>query len=215
MKYYLNGVSFDTYGVKVKTSQGMLDALELKTPLSLDWDGYHGMEVDLSAPRYGVRTITLECFSLAVDKSTSVQKLTEFFHELSKPGTHRLMIDTGESKPLVYEVYRQGSVKTERVWQGGVNVGVFTLELIEPNPIKKVYKHVRTTTANKTATLTITSEKEVAVFWGDGAKTEARGTDILLSHDYAKNGTYYIVIAGVIEEIGAITTNATLVWNLL
>lgn len=215
MKYYLNGVNFDTYGIKVKTSQGMLDALELKTPLSLDWDGYHGKQVDLSAPRYDVRTIRLECFSLAVDKSTSVQKLTEFFHELSKPGTHRLMIDTDESKPLVYEVYRQGSVKTERIWQGGVNIGVFTLELIEPDPIKKVYKHVRTSTANKTATLTITSEKEVTVFWGDGAKTEVRGTDILLSHDYTINGTYYIVIAGVIEELGTITTNTTLVWNLL
>lgn len=214
MKYYLNGVDFAQYGVYVSDSRGFLDALELKEPVALDWPDYHGQQVDLSAPRYRSRELILECFSTAISKSDSVQKLTEFFNELSKPGLHRLMVDTGEVKPLVYDVYRQGAVSVKKVWRGGVNIGQFTLTLIEPDPIKKVYKHIAATGAMQVS-FTLTSEKLVTIKWGDGTSTTGRGVDVLLSHDYANAGTYYPVISGVIDEISAITTNATLVWNSL
>lgn len=214
MKYYLNGVDFAQYGVYVSDSRGFLDALELKEPVALDWPDYHGQQVDLSAPRYRSRELILECFSTAISKSDSVQKLTEFFNELSKPGVHRLMVDTGEVKPLVYDVYRQGAVSVKKVWKGGVNIGQFNLTLIEPDPIKKVYKHIAATGAMQVS-FTLTSEKLVTIKWGDGTITTARGVDVLLSHDYANAGTYYPVISGVIDEISAITTNATLVWNSL
>lgn len=214
MKYYLNGVDFAQYGVYVSDSRGFLDALELKEPVALDWPDYHGQQVDLSAPRYQSRELVLECFSTAISKSDSVQKLTEFFNELSKPGLHRLMVDTGEVKPLVYDVYRQGAISVKKVWRGGVNIGQFNLTLIEPDPIKKVYKHIAATGAMQVS-FTLTSEKLVTIKWGDGTSTTGRGDNIALSHDYTNAGTYYPVISGVIDEISAITTNATLVWNSL
>jgi len=215
MRYFLNGIDFKDYGIYVKESRGILDGLELKEPLELNWPDHHGKVVDLSVIRYDVREITLECFSLAVDKSTSVQKMADFFNELAKAGTQRLMIDTGEVKPLVYEVYRKGAVSVTKHWQGAINVGSFTLKLTEPEPVKRVLKHIRTSTANKQVTVTFTSEKQLTFFWGDGAKSVGRGTNITLTHDYLINGTYYIIIAGVIDEISGQSTNASVIWNSL
>lgn len=215
MKYFLNGVDFKEYGIHVKSSRGILDALELKEPMELDWPDYHGKVVDLSSIRYDAREITLNCFSLAIDRTAAIQKLNEFFIELSKPGTHRLMISTGEAKPLVYEVYRQGGVSVNKNWRGSINIGEFTMQLIEPEPIKKVLKHQRTGTGNMQVSVTFSSEKQLSFFWGDGTRSVGRGENITLTHDYQENGSYYIIIAGVIDEISSLSTNAEVIWNLL
>ena len=171
MKYYLNGIDFATYGVRVSASSGAIDGLKLKEPKEMDWDGYHGKVVALSAPRYQHRELTLECFIVQPSKVDVIQKANDFMRELSKAGTQRLMIDTEEAKPLVYEVYQNGGFSIKKRWRSGQNVGEFTLKLIEPEPVKRVLKHIRTGDPTKTASVTLTSNKMVTIYWGDGTKT--------------------------------------------
>lgn len=68
----------------------------------------------------------------------------------------------------------------------------------------------------KTVSVTVTSVKPVTIYWGDGAVsydiTTASGAQ---SHTYAAAGTYYISIAGVIEDVTGVTTEATQIWTKL
>jgi hypothetical protein len=90
--------------------------------------------------------------------------------------------------------------------------GTFSLKLIEPDPVKRIIRHQRISEATKTLTVSLTSNKVVTVYWGDGKHTEAYG-NVTLSHNYDSNGIYYAIVAGVIEEITDFFTNGIVVWN--
>ncbi len=212
--YYLNGTNLKDFGVYVARGRGLIDGLNIKEPKEMDWDGYHGKVVDLSAPRYESREITLECFIAGVDKVDTIQKANQFFRELAKAGTQRLMIDTGEGKMLPYEVYQSGKVDINNRWTNGTNVGEFTLKLIEPEPVKRVLKFVVSDPATDKPSITLTSDKLVTMFWDDGTKETGSGT-VTWTHTYSEAGTYHIVLAGVIEEITGFSTNCEIVWNNL
>jgi hypothetical protein len=67
-------------------------------------------------------------------------------------------------------------------------------------------------------TMTVTSSKVLDIYWGDGTSTKnVYGTNRTLSHPYADGGAAerYIIIAGVIEDITAFTTNAAVIWSKL
>ena len=59
----------------------------------------------------------------------------------------------------------------------------------------------------------------VNIYWGDGEVTQDVYGDFTgdkaLTHRYAENGIYYVVIAGVVEEITDFATNGIIVWNKL
>lgn len=61
LDYYLNGVNFKDYDIRVSSSEGVLDLPKLKTPLSVDWPDYHGEIVDLDDKRVEARVIKLNC----------------------------------------------------------------------------------------------------------------------------------------------------------
>ncbi len=214
MRYFLNGTNFRDFGVYVSRSKGLIDGLKIKEPKEMDWDGYHGKVVDLSSPRYESREITLECFITGIDKVDTIQKANSFFRELAKAGTQRLMIDTGEGKMLVYEVYQSGKVEINNRWASGTNVWEFTLKLIEPEPVKRVLKFVVSDPLAEQPSITLTSEKLITIFWGDGTKETASGM-VTRTHTYSDAGTYHLVLAGVIEEITGFSTNCEVVWNNL
>ena len=222
-----------TYGVCVSKVSGIADALKVKDPLKVDWDGYHGEQVDLSRPRFEARDITLECFIKTTGgKIGFMQAVKEFFEQLTtkhegntlngangelvQSGLHRLMIDIHPTKPLVYEVYRNDLVEVDKEWNDAKMVGTFSLRLREPEPVKRVLKHLRTNEATKRIRITLTTQKLVNVYWGDGTTTQdVSGTGIELTHDYQANGEYFAVITGVIEDITDFDTNAIVVWNKL
>jgi hypothetical protein len=94
-------------------------------------------------------------------------------------------------------------------------VGTFTLKLQEPDPVKRIVKFTQTATAT-THTITLTSNKVVTVYWGDGTTTDdVYGSQVSVSHTYPANGEYFAVIAGVIEDITDFATNGETVWNKL
>ena len=215
LAYYINGTDLKDWGVYVSESKGVLDRPKLKTPPAVNWDDYHGQVVDLRDKRVEAREITLDCFMKATGKLDFAAKLNTFLDVFSKDGTQRLTVEIDPDKPLIYEVYNESGVSISKRWNDDLMVGSFSLKLKEPEPVKRILKFTRTNT-DATATITLTSNKTVTVYWGDGAKTEdVYGTNITISHTYGQFGNYFIVIAGVVEDITGFTSNGITVWNKL
>jgi hypothetical protein len=229
LTYLLDGVDFKDFGVFVSSSKGILDALKMKEPLRLEWDGYHGEAIDLTRPRMQARDITINCFiENAGGKITFVKAVKEFLEQFFTPhkqqegnatlvaaGLHRLTIDIHPTKALIYEVYMPDGAEIEKEWNDKKMVGTFTLKLREPEPVKRVLKHFRVNESSKTVTITLTSQKLVNIYWGDGTTTQDVYGTTTITHDYTENGEYYVVITGVIEDITSFSTNAIIVWNKL
>jgi hypothetical protein len=219
INYYINGVTFESLKVKVSNSDGIMDGLKLKNPAKMDWPDHHGVVIDLSAPRYESREITLDCFIESTTPTAFILAVQAFIAAFQKPGLQRLMIDINDGvstrKPLLYEVYLPDGVNISKVWNPEKNIGTFRIKLIEPEPVKRVYKFVATAGA-LSVTMTVTTVEPVNIYWGDGNNDldVVTGTG-QITHAFATAGTYYIVLTGIIENITGVTTTATLVWNKL
>ncbi|MDD1539396.1 galactose-binding protein [Riemerella anatipestifer] len=137
--YNLNGKYFKDFGVFISESKGLLDKPKLKSKRSYDWAEYHGKAVDLDKPKYDEREIELKGW---VEGETWPQMKTNFdtlLSELDKEGLQRLVIEY-LGNALVFDVYLSGGVELEKSFKEGKMVGVFTLKMKDPNPIKKVFK---------------------------------------------------------------------------
>ena len=231
LTYLLDGVDFKQYGVFVSASKGLLDGLKMKDPHKVEFDGYHGTAIDLSRPRFDEREITLECFiNTTGGKLEFVRKVKAFLDQFSArhtvpegatlsadlcpAGLHRLMVDIHPVKALVYEVYLPDATDVDKTWNDARMVGTFTLKLREPEPVKKVLKHIRTNSDNARTEFEITTNKLVNVYWGDGTTTQdVYGTNVAVAHTYAENGEYFIIITGVIEDVEAFSTHDIVIWD--
>ena len=211
--YTINGVDFKDYGVYVSDSEGVVSRPKLKEPLSLSWDNYHGVVVDLNHKFYEQREITLSCFIKANSKSEFAMKTAKFEQLFDASGTQRLVIDIHPTKPLIYEVYCKDEIAISKKWNDNLMVGTFKLKLIEPEPVKRILKHIRTGESTKTCSITLKTTKLVNIYWGDGTVDYDVSGDITKTHDYTENGDYYPVITGCIDEITEFSTNAIIVWN--
>jgi len=217
--YYINGIDFATYGVKVSGSTGLLSALKMKEPLKVTWPDQHGEVVDLVAPRYEAREITLECFIKAANSTAFILAVQTFLAAFQKTGMQRLMIDVDDAvetrKPLLFEVYLQEDFEVKKKWNATHMIGTFTLKLREPEPVKRVYKFVATAESLEVS-IELTSADPINIYFGDGSSqldvTTATG---VVTHSFGSAGTYYLVLTGVIESIINVTTTATLVWSRL
>lgn len=214
IKYLIDGVDLSTYGVFVSASKGILSRPKSKTAVKENWTAQHGATHDLSTRYVEERTITLDCFIKTTGgPSGFAQSMNNFLSIFSNAGTRRLSIVIDQDKPLVFEVYLDDSVDPDKIWESAAMVGTFRLILKEPSPVKRVLKFVRTS-GNQTATITVTSEKILTVYWGDGSVTDdVYGESQTITHTFTTNGTFFIIVAGVIEEIELFTTNATVVWE--
>lgn len=216
LSYILDGTDFKEWDIYVSESNGILDRPKLKSPLKVDWDDYHGEVIDLQNKRVEAREITLDCFMKANGKIDFATKLNNFLDVFSKNGTQRLMIDIHPTKPLVYEVYNESGVSVSKRWNDELMVGTFSLKLKEPNPVKRVVRHQRISEATKKLTITVTSNKALTIYWGDGKKDEdVYGENVTVDHEYTNEGIYYAIVAGVIEDITEFSTNGIIVWNKL
>jgi hypothetical protein len=227
LNFYINGRNFKEFGVVVKPNpRGVMSRLETKTKASYDWTEYHGRVVDLSDLRFEPRKIELDCYFKATGKDATIDNVMDLKQELSKSGTIRLMIELG-SKPFVYECYMQEEMEFDVLkWRDSQMFTEFTLKFIEPEPVKRVLLFTATN-SNKTASITLKPGSLINVYWGDGAvtndvyslynTTSGLETPNTITHTYAQNGPYYIVMSGAIEDIDQATFahNAVLVWSRL
>lgn len=217
--YKIDDVDLRDYNVYVSSSDGLLSRPKPKANTMVEWADYNGSVVDLSKRLYESREIELNCFIKADSQSEFVTKCNNFLSVFDKTDTRRLEVfvdDETTPKPLVFEVYLSDEVNISKKWNYSTMVGTFKLKLNEPEPIKKVLKFTRTSDANKTVSITLTSSKLLNIYWGDGSHTyDASGTNQTITHNYTSNGTYYILITGNIDEITSLTTTGVLVWNKL
>ena len=216
VEYFVGNRNFKEFGVHVSGSSGVIGMLERKEALTVDWDSYHGIVVDTKRPRYKERIITLDCFIEASSKTNFVEWVQLFMSQFQTPETQRLKIEyDGRTKPLFYEVFAQAGSDVDKNWtyDNDLMVGTFRLTLIEPEPVKRVLRHIGV--ANSTVSMTLSSHKLLNIFWGDGTSTKGVSGSKTITHDYVEAGEYDIVITGVIEDITSFTTNAIVVWNKL
>lgn len=212
--YLLDGVNFKEYGVFVSGSDGVMNRPKMKAPATLNWDNYHGESVDLLHKFYESREITLSCFVKAESKMDFIKKITTFEQQFDKKGTNRLVIDVHPMKPLIYEVYCKDAIEISKEWSDELMVGTFKLKLIEPEPVKRVLKHIRVNESTKACTITLTSTKYVNIYWGDGSVDyDISGDAVKITHNYDVNGDYFPVVTGCIDEISSFETNAIIVWE--
>lgn len=209
-QYFVNGVNFLNYFVYVSKSNGILDNLAMKEPLTVEWDDYHGEVIDLTAPRYEPRDIVLSCFIVGVGKDEFIDRVQAFINAFQRPNTQRLLIKAHSTKPIPYEVYMRESLAIDKKFNSGLNVGTFELRLREPSPVKRVLF-----ATSGTVNVSFSSNKQVDIFWGDGTKSVGLSGSVSTSHTYSGTGEYYIIIAGVIEDITGFSSNATVVWSKL
>ena len=115
---------------------------------------------------------------------------------------------------MVYEVYCKDAIEIQKEWSDDLMVGTFKLKLIEPEPVKRVLKHIRVNDATKACTITLTSSKYVNIYWGDGSVDyDISGDSFKITHNYDVNGDYFPVVTGCIDEISSFETNAIIVWE--
>lgn len=218
VEYYVNGINIKDFGVYVSDARGLAGRLARKEALTVDWETYHGIVRDRKRPRFKERNIELECFIEASSRFMYIEQLNRFFSLFDADGTQRLKVDyAGMEKPLVYEVVCNDEADPNKKW-GRYNdqtmVGTFVLKLVEDEPVKKVLRHIGE--ANSTSTITLTSTKMLNIYWGDGDHSyNVSGTNQTITHTYTDAGEYEIIIAGVIEDITAFSTNEIVIWDNL
>lgn len=203
VEYSLNGISFRANKIFIQESKGLLDKLKPKPRKAYDWAEQHGKTIDLSAPKYEERVITLKGWVQGDDWQEMKQNFDRLMSEFDKEGLARLIVNFG--KELVYDVYLADGVELEKKFDQGKQVGFFTLKMKEPRPVKKVLK-----LQGNTLTLSCVSMDWVNINI-DGENQTLKGNINLAKN--LPNGTHYIVISGNVEQINNLETNAEVIWN--
>ena len=192
----------------MKQGDGFFDALKMKEPFKVDWPDYHGEVLDLSDPRYEARTLTLECFIYAHTKEDFDEKIKRFLNKFYGANTKRFSLDAG-GLIYNYEIYMASESKVKKKFRSIDMVGEFTLELIEPQPIKRIIYFLRSA-GNTTVSVSLTSRKPLTIYWGDGTHLDNVIGTVTKTHTYSTDGAKYVIIAGVIEEVTNLSTNGIL-----
>lgn len=170
VRYSVNGKYFKDYGVYISSSDGLFDALKRKKVNTYDWAEYHGSSPDLSSPKFEQREISLKGFVSGTNWLDMKSKFDAIISEFQKAGTQRLLVEPFGLKPLPYEVCMIDDVNLNKTFKDGKMVGIFTLKLIEPNPLKIVLY-----TTESTLNLSYNSPQETEIFYGNGVKDVVSG----------------------------------------
>ena len=213
--YSIDGVDIKEYGVFVSGSEGVMNRPKIKRTQSASWDDYHGEDVDLKHIYYEPREITLHCFLSAASRVDFMSKVSRFEHLFDKKGLRRLTIDVHPTKPLIYNVYCRDEIVVAKEWSDRQMVGTIKLKLIEPHPVKRILKHIYSSSDTQDCRILLDTNKLINIDWGDGVIEEDVSGQMGKYHRYTRKGEYYIVITGCIDEIQSFNTNAIVVWDRL
>lgn len=215
VKFSINGLDFKSLGLTVGPNpKGLTDLLGKKESSSYDWPDQHGSQVSLTGRRYTPRQIELDCWYSAYGADAMLDTQMAILSEFKKPGTQRFMVQIA-TKPWVYEVVNEEGIDFSDVkWRSGKAFCKFTLRMVEYQPIKRVLAYTRVNSSTPAVSITVSTPDLLTIYWGDGGVTyNVTGDNLTVTHTYGSDGTFYPIIAGVIEDITAFSTNAVIVWN--
>lgn len=217
VQYIFDNTDLAGLGLIVKSSDGVLSQPDFKTPTSHDWKESHGTMVDLSARRLRDRTIKLVGYIVGDNPADLTNKVQQLFNVLSGNGMHMLrIIVPNANAPLFFQVYLQKKIDVKKQWKpNGPNVGELTIELTEPEPVKRVISFGASIT---TASIKMNTNGEaVNIRYSDGfAQLDAitSGTQTI-THRFSTTGEHFAIITGNIDAITDYTTNGQTTWSKL
>lgn len=201
--YSLNGRSFSNYEVYVSRSTNLVGILEPKSAITYDWPEFDGLHVDTEAKqRFKPRYITLECFIRGENWQEMIDDFNDLFSEFDKSGTQRLVVDPMGYRTLVYDVLLNGQAELVKQFNKGVMFGTFTLNLLEPQPIKTVIEYT-----GISFTIKYNSDTQTSVNI-DGSNRVFKGN---VNETFTLSaGKHYIVVVGDFETL---TSNGVKIWS--
>ena len=207
MTYKINGTDISTLGVIVTDFSGLFDALEAKSVKTYDVASQHGVMVRNDGIRYKERTITLELLVIADTAASVISTLEGLMLEHSRIRLERINEFDVKVWDCVYD--KEGS--REYYHENAERVNIV---LIEPAPIKKVYK----STGNFSITSAPTSgsiQQPLLISCGDYSLLENKraGTH---THTYTDGyDSHYVIVSGVLDEVTLSgLTNLTLLYSV-
>ncbi|MDR1346241.1 MAG: hypothetical protein LBK03_06030 [Bacteroidales bacterium] len=138
--YFIDEHKFRDCSVFVKSGGGLFDRPKLKKPLSHSWAEEHGESVDLELMVYEPRKLTLDCFFVDESAYDFMVRLPYFLGLFSKNRLLQLRVEVNGRMPLLYMVYPQEEISVIKRFRDGKMTGTFKLTLVEPEPVKRVYR---------------------------------------------------------------------------
>jgi len=205
MDYYIDNYNFKGFGIYVQESSGVVDLPKFKPPTETDWAEYHGVIIDSDkTPRTEARKIQLKCFLKAENQVDFLTKLSAFQSVFMTKGLKRLAIILTNEVGLFFDVYMSDGLQVTKRWSDSTMVGQFTVNLCEPEPIKKI---IRFDSQGSASTLSFKTSEAVSIYWGDGSAQQDLYGNVSLSHTYDEAGIYFAIIHGDIEELSEFSTN--------
>ncbi len=129
--YKFNSINFKTHGVSVSGSTGLL-GLPPKRIETFDIPGESGRAADLAHATFDVRTIELDCFIKAASAEALTSAFRAFVGIFDQTAVKTLSVNVG-NVTLSFLVYLNKVSALKKTFCDGVNVGTFTLTLIEPD----------------------------------------------------------------------------------
>lgn len=217
LAYSIDGVDLKDLRCFVEDARGLIGRPAMKAAKRYDWPDRHGVGVDLAQVVFEPRQIELDIWFRVNSKDEAVDKAMLIKEMVSKPGLRRFLFQAG-SRFIPYDVYFPEDFDFEiPLWvDGGALSAKFTLVMIEPQPVKRVLKFVKTGSGQETATITMTTNKELfSIYWGDGNVTHNVGAPTgpsTAQHTYTANGEYFITVAGAVEKLTTFDTNSVVLW---
>lgn len=222
INYYINGVDIRNFGVHVSAGKGLLSLPDRKEGISHSYDDEHGISVDVSAGYVKERKITLSCFTDKMSATDFISAVNAFKLYLIDAGIFQLKVDVGAGKPLVYMVYWSGKCDITAHYDGAKRVGTFDLQLVEPEPVKRVWM-IESTAVNQQIEIELTegqAGRHYSIYWGDGAVTRNITSGNAPTHTYTSAETYYILLTNADSSLttavsGDTHTEESELWNIL
>lgn len=133
--YKFNDTLFKDYGVYVSGSDGLLGTPRRKEPEKYEFPNENGYVVDLKNKVYQARTIKLNCFIKSLSSTDLIDKYNAFTKIIQDITTTKTLSVTVGNKGLTFLCYVSDISEMKKTFTNGINVGLFTLTFIEPEPI--------------------------------------------------------------------------------
>ncbi|MDE5530430.1 hypothetical protein KRE43_12865 [Elizabethkingia meningoseptica] len=174
--YSLNGKQFRQNKIFISGGfRTLFSELKLRETKGYTWKNMNGIKTDPSEkPVFEPREITLSGWVEGDSWKQMKENFNAVMIDLTKAGTQRLICDAYGKKTIVCDVkLKDGFPLLEGKTIDGKNIGVFTLKLVEENPIKKILY-----TESSNLQLSFLSPKMVTVNI-DGKAQQAKGNIII------------------------------------